>query len=80
MKRYYFVGGPKPDHVDEFFQRLQQLGGSPNGWQVFPHASGDGKALHLITAKTEKEILEHLQHFNDIYEHTDIIEISEGKV
>ena len=75
MKLYYFVGGPLPGQMDEFRRRLERIGGSPAGWTIYPHASGDGKALHLVEAGSPQEIQDHLQHFSDIYEHSPIMEI-----
>jgi hypothetical protein len=72
-----FVGGPTEGNGDEFFRRLAQSGGSPPGWKIHPHASGDGKALHLAAADTVDEVLAHLQQFGDIYENTPVIEIVE---
>lgn len=75
MKTFYFVGGPKPGHAEEFFQRLAQIGGSPVGWQIYPHAADDGKALHIINSDSFQSIFDHLHHFDDIYEHSEIIEV-----
>lgn len=75
MKKFYFTGGPKKGAQEEFFRRLNEIGGSPAGWQVYPHENEDGQALHIIDANSEKEILQHLQHFEDIYSHGEIIEI-----
>lgn len=77
MRKFYFVGGPKQGFFEEFFQRLGQIGGSPSGWKIFPHARNDGKALHIVEAETKDKILEHLQRFDDIYERDEIIEIVE---
>ncbi len=74
MKLFYFIGGPKPDQAEEFFQRLHQIGGSPTGWKIYPHLARDGKALHIVTAESSQDILDHLKHFDDIYEHTKIME------
>ncbi len=78
MKVFYFVGGPKPGHAHEFFQRLIDLGSPPAGWQIYPHVADDGKALHVVHAKSMQDILEHLQHFQDIYEYTEIMQVREG--
>ena len=75
MRIFYFVGGPRPGQTPEFFRRLDQIGGSPAGWQIYPHCAGDGLALHVVSAESEQLILDHLAHFTDIYDHTDIIEI-----
>jgi hypothetical protein len=45
MKKFYFVGGPKTGQSEEFFRRLNQIGGTPFGWRIYPHAVNDGKAL-----------------------------------
>ncbi len=75
MRTFYFVGGPKPDHVEEFFARLAKVGGSPSNWQIYPHVANDGKALHLVNAESVQPIRDHLQHFQDIYEHSEIVEV-----
>ncbi|MFZ5644893.1 MAG: hypothetical protein ACOY46_15010 [Bacillota bacterium] len=79
MKKYYFVGGPKKGFVEEFFQRLDRIGGSPSGWSIYPHVESDGKALHIVNAKSRDEVLEHLEQFNDIYDRSEIIEIIENR-
>ncbi|MCL5421260.1 MAG: hypothetical protein M1461_02130 [Nitrospirae bacterium] len=80
MRKFYFVGGPKQGFFEEFFQRLVQIEGSPAGWKIFPHASNDGKALHIVEAETKDEISGHLQRFDDIYERGEIIEIVEKPI
>ena len=77
MRTFYFVGGPTPNNTGEFFQRLAQVGGPPPSWHIYPHSSGDGKALHLIEAESEDSITAHLARFADIYEATKAIEIVE---
>ena len=77
MKTYYFVGGPKDGYLNEFFERLNKLGGSPPAWQIYPHLNKDGKALHIVRAQSQNEILDHLSSFDDIYERGEIIEILE---
>jgi hypothetical protein len=77
MSLYYFVGGPVDGKSEEFFRRLAEIGGSPSGWRIYPHAADDGKALHIAEVKTREEILVHLRHFEDIYEHTPITAIVE---
>jgi uncharacterized sporulation protein YeaH/YhbH (DUF444 family) len=72
---FYFVGGPQTGRVEEFFQRLAQIGGSPAGWQIYPHVANDGKALHVVTTESLQSILDHLQHFQDIYEYSEIVEV-----
>jgi hypothetical protein len=75
MKIFYFVGGPKQGQAEEFFRRLAEIGGSPAGWQIFPHRVNDGKALHIVETDSQQDIMMHLDHFGDIYEHSEIIEI-----
>lgn len=79
MKIFYFVGGPKAGKFEEFFQRLEQVGGIPASWIVYPHALNDGKALHIAEVESQDEILNHLRHFDDIYEYGEIIEITKAK-
>ena len=79
MNKFYFIGGPKKGQENEFFKRLNDLGGAPPDWRIFPHSNHDGKALHIIEAKSNDEIIDHLKHFEDIYERTEIIEIVEIK-
>jgi len=73
--KYYFVGGPREDHIEEFFKLLKEKGGPPENWTVYPHANGDGKALHIIDGATREEVLEHLSSFMDIYEMSELIEV-----
>ena len=75
MKTFYFVGGPKPGWAEEFFRRLARIGGTPGNWLIYPHVTGDGKALHVASVESLENILDHLQHFQDIYEHSDIVEV-----
>ena len=77
MKKFYFVGGPKTGQTEEFFRRLNQIGGIPVGWRLYPHAGNSGKALHLVDAESEDDIINHLEHFHDIYERGEIVEIIE---
>jgi hypothetical protein len=77
MKKFYFVGGPKAGQAEEFFRRLNQIGGIPSGWCLYPHADSSGKALHLLDAESEEGIIDHLRHFQDIYERSEIVEIIE---
>jgi hypothetical protein len=76
MKLYYFVGGPIKSQEDEFFRRLSDVGGTPSGWKIYLHSSGDGQALHNIEAQSQLEIFNHLNHFQDVYEHSKIFEIT----
>jgi hypothetical protein len=75
MKKFYFVGGPKAGQAEEFFRRLNQIGGIPPGWRVYPHTGNSGKALHIVDVESQDEIVHHLEHFHDIYERSEIIEI-----
>ena len=75
MARFYFVGGPTPGHAAEFFDRLAAVGGTPPGWQISPHANGDGRALHIVQADSEAAIAAHLAQFADIYEATPPVEL-----
>lgn len=75
MKTYYFVGGPLPGCLDEFRQRLGAAGGPPPGWLVLPHASGDGRALHVVLADSLESVLRHLARFDGIYVHDEIVEV-----
>ncbi len=74
MKDFYFVGGPRRGREAEFFRRLKEIGGAPPGWQIFRHASDD-RALHLVSAEAEADILSHLEEFGDTYEHGSIVEV-----
>ncbi len=75
MLKFYFVGGPKPGKSEEFFRRLREMGGTPASWRIYPHANNDGKALHIAEVESPNEILDHLRHFDGIYEYGEIIEI-----
>jgi hypothetical protein len=75
MKTYYFVGGPIEGQADAFRRRLAEVGGAPPGWQIYPHASGDGQALHVVASDTEASILAHLAQFDPIYERGPIVEV-----
>lgn len=75
MKQFYFIGGPKVGKGDEFFRRLVGIGGTPPSWRIYPHASNDGKALHIAVVESQEEILVHLRRFDDIYEWGKIEEI-----
>jgi hypothetical protein len=75
VKTYYFVGGPVEGEEEAFLRRLAQVGGSPLGWQIYPHASGDGLALHLVVSDGEEAILDHLMQFAPIYERSPIVEV-----
>lgn len=77
MKLFYFVGGPREAQLKEFRRRLQSIGGTPPTWTIYPHASADGNALHVVRADSMEEITAHLQHFAGIYDHSQIIEIQE---
>jgi hypothetical protein len=75
MSTYYFVGGPLPGRMDEFRRRLDGAGGPPAGWRILAHASGDGRALHLVEADSREAILRHLALFEGIYACGEIVEV-----
>ena len=75
---YYFVCGPPPGKAEEFFRRLTAAGGPPSGWRIYPHASHDGQALHIVEAASRAEITSHLGLFAGLYECGEIIEIVKG--
>jgi hypothetical protein len=79
MRTYYFVGGPIPGHAEAFFRRLSQAGGPPPGWHIYPHAEGDGRALHVVRVESAEAIAAHLAQFADIYEATPPIEVVERR-
>jgi len=76
MKTYYFVGGPTQGNEDAFFRRLTEVGGLPSGWRIYPHAAGDGRALHVVEVDGDESILAHLAHFGSIYERGPIVEVA----
>ena len=75
MSTFYFVGGPTEGNQGAFFRRLAEVGGPPPGWQTYPHASGDGRALHLVQVDGKDAILAHLAQFDPIYERGPIVEV-----
>jgi hypothetical protein len=75
MRTFYFVGGPVVGHGEAFRRRLAEIGGSPPGWQIYPHSSGDGQALHVVATDAEESIAAHLANFDPIYTHGRIVEI-----
>ena len=79
MKTYYFTGGPKSGTQEKFFQRLQEIGGAPQGWIIYPHASDDGQALHIANVDSLQDILNHLAYFDGIYEYDQIIEVHQAR-
>ena len=79
MRSFYFIGGPKSGQSLEFFRRLNAVGGIPPTWHVYPHMADDGKALHVVAVESPEEILNHLRHFDGIYERSEIVEIVEVK-
>jgi hypothetical protein len=78
MKTYYFVAGPRRGHEEAFFRRLAEVGGSPPDWRIYPHATGDGRALHVVEAESEAVILAHLRQFNPTYRRGPIVEVHPG--
>lgn len=75
MKTFYFIGGPVQGQQAAFFRRLAEVGGSPHGWQLYPHVGDDGRALHIVEASDEGEIGTHLGQFGSIYERGPIVEV-----
>ena len=75
MKTFYFVGGPVGGQRKRFRPRLAEIGGSPPGWQIYPHANGDGQALHVVTTDAEESIEAHLANFGPIYARGPIVEV-----
>ena len=75
-RTYYFVGGPTEGHEEAFFRRLSEVGGLPPGWQIYPHASGDGRALHVVQVVDEDAILTHLAQFAPFYERGPIVQVA----
>jgi hypothetical protein len=41
LKTIYFSGSPKPETQEKFFQRLQEIGGAPQAWVIYLHASSE---------------------------------------
>jgi hypothetical protein len=78
MRTFYFVGGPTPGDAEAFFRRLDAAGGPPLGWRIYPHACGDGKALHIVRAESTNPINAHLAQFADVYEATPPIELADS--
>jgi hypothetical protein len=78
MKTFYFVGGPIDGQGEAFRRRLAEIGGVPPGWHIYPHASGDGQALHVVTTDAEESISAHLANFDPIYMHGPIVEVIAG--
>jgi hypothetical protein len=79
LTTFYFVGGPTPGHGDAFFRRLAEVGGLPSGWQIYPHAGDDGRALHIVEAAGEEAILAHLALFAPFYERGPIVEVAQRR-
>jgi hypothetical protein len=75
MRIFYFVGGPIGGQEEAFRRRLAEIGGSPPGWQIYPHVSGDGQALHVVSTDAEESIAAHLNNFDPIYTHGPIVEV-----
>ena len=75
MKDYYFIGGPVPSREDLFYKTLKEIGETPSGWKILPYADRQGEALHIITAESKDDIMDHLRHFEGFYQHSEIIEI-----
>ena len=79
MHTYSFVGGPTPGNAEAFFRRLAEAGGPPPGWEIWPHAGGDGGALHLVRAESSDAIAAHLARFADLYRATPPVEVVERR-
>ena len=75
MRTYYFIGGPTPGNQETFFCRLEAAGGLPSGWSIYPHTTGDGKALHIARVESADAIAAHLALFADIYQSTEPVEV-----
>jgi hypothetical protein len=78
MRTFYFVGGPINGQREAFLRRLSEIGGSPPGWRIYPHANRDGQALHMVETDSEASILAHIARFDPIYERGPIVEVSPG--
>jgi hypothetical protein len=78
MRTFYFVGGPINGQREAFLRRLSDIGGSPPGWRIYPHANRDGQALHVVETDSEASILAHLAKFDPIYERRPIVEVMSG--
>ncbi len=50
-------------------------GGPPPGWLVYPPASGEGRALHVVHAESRDEVIRHLERFDGIYSRDEIVEV-----
>ena len=79
MRTFYFVGGPRPGCEEVFLRRLQAAGGPPAGWSIYPHAGGDGKALHIARVESSAAIAAHLALFTTVYESTEPIEVIDAR-
>lgn len=77
MKKFYFVGGPKPGQSDEFFQRFGRAGGTSGGWRACPPTFTDGRALRMADVESQRQIWSHLLHFDGASEWGEIVEIAE---
>ena len=75
LKTFYFVGGPAPGRAATFFRELDAMGGPPDGWRIYPHADGRGRALHIVEAESDAPIDAHLAQFGSTYERGPIVEI-----
>jgi hypothetical protein len=78
MRTFYFVGGPSDGQGEAFRRRLAEIGGAPANWHIYPHASRDGQALHVVTTDAEESISAHLAKFDPIYAHGPIVELIAG--
>lgn len=75
MSLFYVVGGPRPGERDAFFSRLAEIGGTPPGWMLYPHADESGQALHIVEAPSAYAVHAHLDALGASYEHGPVVEI-----
>jgi hypothetical protein len=79
MRRYYFVGGPRAGSEPVFLHQLEEVGGAPSGWRIYPHADKGGQALHIVDVEDETDIDIHLSQFGSLYERGPIVEVVAGR-
>jgi hypothetical protein len=75
MRLFYFIGGPKPGQAVQYLRRLEEIGGNPPDWRVYPLVTSDGKALHLVRVDSPETIQVHLQSLAPYCEYSEINEI-----
>jgi hypothetical protein len=59
---------------EKFFQRLDEIGGAPQGWIIYPHVCND-QALHIAPSESLQAVVDHLAHFDGFYEYGEIVEV-----